>query len=166
MANITAFKHILHNVEFMVYCDHSALVHIVQAKRGPPTLRLQKLVENLMCYKFKIKFLKGKEMYVTDFLSRNPNNDFKSPNEIIPIAFLLKDIQKPYFVNDPKLRMISNHNCTKCHDIINVMTRSQAKQQHAIVPSMYPLQGDHRKPKEVKKGIITIPEIVDLQTKT
>ena len=91
LANITAFKHILRNVDFTVYCDHSALVHIIKAKREPPTLRLQKLVEHLMDYKFSIKFLKGKEMFVTDFLSRNPDNDIDSPNEIIPIAFLLKD---------------------------------------------------------------------------
>ena len=43
LANITAFKHILKNVTFTVYCDHSALVHIVQAKCKPPALRLQKL---------------------------------------------------------------------------------------------------------------------------
>ena len=43
LANITAFKHILRNTEFIVYCDHSALVHIVKAKREPPTLRLQKI---------------------------------------------------------------------------------------------------------------------------
>ena len=70
LANISAFKHILRNVNFTVYCDHSALVHTIQAKREPPTLRLQKLVEHLMDYKFSMKFLKGKEMYVTDFLSR------------------------------------------------------------------------------------------------
>ena len=61
LANITAFKHVLRNIEFTVFCDHSALVHIINAKREPPTLRLQKLVENLMNYKFKIKFQKGKE---------------------------------------------------------------------------------------------------------
>ena len=44
LANITAFKHVLHNIEFTVFCDHSALVHIINAKREPPTLRLQKLV--------------------------------------------------------------------------------------------------------------------------
>ena len=68
LSNITAFKHILKNVNFTVYCDHSALVHIVQAKREPPTLRPQKLVEHLMAYNFSIKFLKGKEMHMTDFL--------------------------------------------------------------------------------------------------
>ena len=40
----TAFKHILNNVNFTVYCDHSALVHIIKAKTEPATLKLQKLV--------------------------------------------------------------------------------------------------------------------------
>ena len=33
MANVAAFKHLLRNANFHVYCDHSALVHILKAKR-------------------------------------------------------------------------------------------------------------------------------------
>ena len=68
MANVVAFKHSLRNANFTVYCDHSALVHIMAAKREPPTLRLKKLIEHLSDYKFNIKFLKGKEMHISDFL--------------------------------------------------------------------------------------------------
>ena len=118
LANITAFKHILRNVDFTVYCDHSALVHIIKAKREPPTLRLQKLVEHLMDYKFSIKFLKGKEMFVTDFLLRNPDNDTDSPNEIIPIAFLSKDATEEWDDGKPLMRkkhkIVNAHNCSKC----------------------------------------------------
>ena len=59
MANVAAFKHFLRNANLHVYCDHSALVHILKAKREPPTLRLKKLIENLSEYKFDIYFLKG-----------------------------------------------------------------------------------------------------------
>ena len=115
LANITAFKHILRNVNFTVYCDHSALVHITKAKKESLTLRLQKLVELLMDYKFSIKFLKGKDMYVTDFFSRNPDNETESPNEIIPIAFLLKDTEewdeaKP--IMRKKLKIVNAHHCS------------------------------------------------------
>ena len=89
MANVAAFKHLLRNANFHVYCDHSALVH--KAKREPPTLRLKKLIENLSEYKFDIYFLKGKEMHISDFLSRHPDNE-GSPNEIIPIAFMLQEL--------------------------------------------------------------------------
>ena len=151
LANITAFKHILRNIEFTVFCDHSALVHIINAKREPPTLRLQKLVENLMNYKFKIKFQKGKEMHVTDFLSRHPDNDLDSPNEIISIAFMAQDITTEWPEKVKKFKdakIFNKHNC----DVCNMMTRSKTK--GIDTPKMYPLQGDHKKPEISKKGII------------
>ena len=174
LANISAFKHILRNVDFTVYCDHSALVHIIQAKREPPTLRLQKLVEHLMNYKFSIKFLKGKEMFVTDFLSRHPDNDNDSPNEIIPIAFLLKDVAKQWDETNPKdlkkSKIFKSHKCVKCEDHIYVLTRSMAKEQAADIPAMYPLKGDHNLPEVSQSGIIKIPEtkkkVNPIQTKT
>ena len=113
MANVAAFKDLLRNANFTVYCDYSALVHIMAAKREPPTLRLKKLIGHLSDYKFNIKFLKGKEMHISDLLSRHPDNDNYSPNEIIPIAFLV-------------------------HDVCNVVTRSMSKKARAEVPSMYP----------------------------
>ena len=96
MANVAAFKHLLRNANFHVYCDHSALVHILKAKREPPTLRLKKLIENLSEYKFDIYFLKGKEMHISDFLSRHPDDE-DSPNEIIPIAFMLQELGNSKF---------------------------------------------------------------------
>ena len=69
------------------------MVHILKAKGEPPTLRLKKLIENLSEYKFDIYFLKGKEMHISDFLSRHPGDE-DSPNEIIPIAFMLKELEK------------------------------------------------------------------------
>ena len=96
MANVAAFKHLLRNANFHVYCDHSALVHILKAKRELPTLKLKKLMENLSEYKFGIYFLKGKEMHISDFLSRHPDDE-DSPNEIIPIAFMLRELEEPDF---------------------------------------------------------------------
>ena len=95
LANISVFKHILKNVKFTVFCDHSALVYIIHAKRELPTMRLKKLIENLNAYCFVIRFLKGKEMHISDFLSRHPIEDGESPFEIIPIAFqLIEELMK------------------------------------------------------------------------
>ena len=91
MANVAAFKPLLRNANFHVFCDHSALVYILKAKREPPILRLKKLIENLSEYKFDIYFLKGKEIHTSDFLSRYPDDE-GSPNEIIPTAFMLKEL--------------------------------------------------------------------------
>ena len=96
MADVAAFKHLLRNANFHVYCDHSALVHILKAKREPPTLRLKKLIESLSEYKFDIYFLKGKEIHISDFLSGHPDDE-DSPNEIIPIAFMLQELETSKF---------------------------------------------------------------------
>ena len=138
MANVAAFKHLLRN--FTVYCDHSALVHIMAATREPSTLRLKKLIEHLSDYKFNIKFLKGKEMHISDFLSIHPDNDNGCPNEIIPIAFLI-------------------------NDVCNVVTRSMSKKAEAEVPSMYSLKGEHRWPEKAKEGIIDLTSKIGKQVK-
>ena len=63
-ANVTAFKHRLRNSNFALYCDHSTLVHIMNGKKEPLTLRNKKLIENLSDYKFDIKFLRGKDICI------------------------------------------------------------------------------------------------------
>ena len=40
-ANVTAFKHLLRNSKFTLYCDHSALVHIMNSEKEPTTVRLK-----------------------------------------------------------------------------------------------------------------------------
>ena len=109
LANISVFKHILKNVKFTVFCDHSALVYIIHAKKELPTMRLKKLIENLNAYCFVIRFLKGKEMHISDFLSRHPIEDGESPFEIIPIAFqLIEEIMKIEEDEEGKLYWATN----------------------------------------------------------
>ena len=119
-----------------------------------------------MDYKFNIKFLKGKEMYVTDFLSRHPKDGAsESPNAIIPIAFLLKDATEEWDDTKPmtpkKLRLVNSHHCSKCDDGLFVITRSMAKTQGAEVPQMYPLRGDHNLPEVSKAGMIQTPKVAE-----
>ena len=92
VANIAAFKHLLSKTDFTVYVDHSALVHILKAKKQPPTVRLRKLIEHLSDYSFVVKYHKGKDMQVADFLSRHTENDTDDPGEIIPISFVAQDL--------------------------------------------------------------------------
>ena len=90
--NIHSFKYILRNTEFTVIIDHSALLYILNAKREPPTLRLKKFIEVLSQFSFKVKFMRGKDMTISDFLSRHLGQDLTSPNEIIPISFQSKEL--------------------------------------------------------------------------
>ena len=43
LANISTFKHILKNAIFDVYCDHSALVHIINSKKRPTNIEIKKI---------------------------------------------------------------------------------------------------------------------------
>ncbi len=89
--------------------------------------------------------MKGKDMHVSDFLSRHPGEGNTPQNEIIPISFDVMDIAKNQsklhaihqVLTDEKLLMIVN-------DTVNVMTR-----RHGKVPSIYPLRGEHRLPEHV-----------------
>ena len=129
MCNVAAFKHLLRNANFTIYCDHSALVHIVKAKREPPTTRIKKLLEHLSEYKFDLRFLAGKSkpMTIADLLSRHPDNDKDDPHQIIPIAFLCRILLKDQVDNDDRCR---------------VMTRSMAKSKQVDVPGLYPMTGN------------------------
>ena len=176
-ANVLAFKHLLRNVHFTLYCDHSALVHIMNGKKEPPTLRLKKLIENLSDFKFDIKFLRGKDMFVSDFLSRHPDSEESCNDPIIPVAFLMKEIElpqhSPKFLDWLNIMLDSREMVAykespfkecKCERIMNmnepfqVLTRSMAKTVKADVPAMYPLKGDHKKPEKSQIGITEVKD--------
>ena len=157
MSNIAAFKHLLRNANFTVYVDHSALVHILKAKKEPPTLRIQKLIEHLTEYCFNIQYMKGKNMYIADFLSRHPPSDTGPDNEIIPIAFMMKEH------HDELMKLVDSHKCPKCDKdlAMPMVTRSKAREANLQVPQAYPLTGENRKPEQAQTGIITdrVPEV-------
>ena len=174
-ANVLAFKHLLRNAHFTLYCDHTALVHIMNRKKEPPTLRLKKLIENLSDFKFDIKFLRGKDMFVSDFLSRHPDSEESCNDPIIPVAFLMKEIElpqySPKFVDWLNIMLDSREMVAykespfkecKCERIMNmnepfqVLTRSMAKTVKADVPAIYPLKGDHKKPEKCQIGITEV----------
>jgi len=142
--NIASFKHYLRGVHFSVAIDHSALVYIMNSKKEPPTLRLKKLLEILSQYSFSIRFLKGKEMHVSDFLSRHPGKDTSSPNEIIPIAFLLNKC-----MSDKSIANTALTNAWQTEDLCLVTTRQQTQQNGEQPPRIWPLRGEHKKPENM-----------------
>ncbi|XP_064651976.1 uncharacterized protein LOC135502801 [Lineus longissimus] len=85
--NVSAFKHILKSQVFQAFVDHSSLVQILQSKHEPCTTRLQKLIERLSEYSFKIGYCKGSDLQLSDFLSRAPRDDDEDFDRIMPIAF-------------------------------------------------------------------------------
>ena len=83
--NIASFAHLLKRVDFDAIVDHLALTHIIKSKAEPATTRIKQLLELISLYSFNLDYMKGKDMILSDFLSRQKNDD-SDPSEIIPIS--------------------------------------------------------------------------------
>ena len=73
--NIASFAHLLKKVDFDAIVDHLALVHILKSKAEPATTRIKRLLEVLSAYSFNLYYMKGKDMILIDFLSRQRMDD-------------------------------------------------------------------------------------------
>ena len=96
--NITSFAHLLKRVDFDAVVDHLAITHIMKSKIEPPTYRIKRLLEILSSYSFNLYYIKGKDMILSDFLSRQIE-DNSNPHEIIPISFNIWEILKQSYNN-------------------------------------------------------------------
>ena len=89
--NIASFSHLLKRVDFDTIVDYLALTHIIKSRMELATTRIKRLFELLSSYSFNLYYMKGKDMILSDFLSRQ-NNDGSNPNEIIPVSFDMYNI--------------------------------------------------------------------------
>ena len=114
-------------------------------------------------------------MFVSDFLSRHPDNEESYNDSIIPVAFLMKEIvlpeHSPKFMEwlnvmlDTREMLAYKENIYRecqCETVMTmkepfrIMTRSMTNSAKAEVPAMYPLKGDHKKPEKSQIGIIEV----------
>ena len=86
VVNIASFSHLLMNVDLRAIVDHLALTHIIKSKAEPATIIIKKLLELISSISFNIYCMKGKDMILSDFLSRQ-THDNSDPHDIIPISF-------------------------------------------------------------------------------
>ena len=84
--NIVSFAHLLKRVDFDAVVDHLAIAHIMKSKTEPTSNRIKRLLEILSAYSFNLYYIKGKDMVLSDFLSRQ-HGDNSNLHEIIPISF-------------------------------------------------------------------------------
>ena len=96
--NIASFVHLLKRVDFDAIVDHLALVHILKSKTEPATTRIKRLLEVFSAYSFNLYYIKGKDMILSDLLSRQ-RRDRSNPHQIIPISFDMKAILKDKYYN-------------------------------------------------------------------
>ena len=74
------------------------MADIIKSKAGPATIRIKRLLEMIGCYLFNLYYMKGKDMVLNDFLSRQ-NNDDSNPHEIIPISFNMYQVLHEKYYN-------------------------------------------------------------------
>ena len=123
--NIASFVHLLRKVDFDAVVDHLAIMHIMRSKVEPATTRIKRLLEVLSLYSFNLYYIKGKDMILSDFLSRQ-NIDDSNLHEIIPISFNLRMVlQDKYY----------NMEGEKERDMIQ--TRSQTKASGVQLPEVH-----------------------------
>ena len=118
--NIASFSHLLKTLDFDAVIDHLALVHILKSKTEPATTRIKRLLEVLSVYSFNLYYMKGKDLILNDFLSRQRVHR-SNPHEIIPISFDMKAILNDKYYNVGKNRYL-------------VQTHSQSKDTGIKVP--------------------------------
>ena len=87
--NIASFAHLLRKVDFDAVVDHLAITQIMRSKVEPVTNRIKRLLEVLSAYSFNLYYIKGKDMILSDFLSRQEPGD-EDTKEIIPISFNMR----------------------------------------------------------------------------
>ena len=82
-------------VDFDAIVDHLALTHIIISKAELATTRIKRLLGLISSYSFNRYYMKGKDMILSDFLSRQ-THDNSNPHNIIPISF---NMHKPLYEN-------------------------------------------------------------------
>ena len=128
--NITTFSHLLKKVDFDAVVDHLAITHIMRSKAEPVTTRIKRLIELLSPYSFNLYYIKGIDMVLSDFLSRQKTDD-SNPHEIIPISFTLRSQVDNHFYQ------INNEiDQPKTNEYL-VQTRSQAKSSGIKIPEIH-----------------------------
>ena len=152
--NIATFSHLLKKVDFDAVGDHLAIMHILRSKAEPATTRIKRLIELLSPYSFNLYYIKGKDMVLSDFLSRQ-KTDNSDPHEIFPISFTLKSLSHEHFYQFNSTTGISD---TETNKYLTQMT-SQAKSSGIKVPEICGIKkglNPHVKP-ERQRPLLILP---------
>ena len=86
LVNMNLWKNLLKHREFDAAVDHAAVAQIMKAKTEPATTRIMRLMDRLSAYSFNLYYVKGRDMILSDYLSRHRQKDL-DPSELIPISF-------------------------------------------------------------------------------
>ena len=123
--NIASFAHLLRKVDFDAVVDHLVITQIMRSKVEPATKRIKRLLEVLSAYPFNLYYIKGRDMILSDYLSRQDlgGDDTK---EIIPISFNMKLVLQDKY-----------YNVSKNEEKYTVQTRLQTKASGVQLPEVH-----------------------------
>ena len=96
--NITSFVHFSKRVDFNAILDHLALMHAIKSKAELTTSRIKRFWEILSSSSFILYYIKGKDMILSDFLSRQ-KYDNSNPHETILMLFNMQGILQSRYYN-------------------------------------------------------------------
>ena len=114
MTGLLVNTNLLKHREFDAAVDHVAVAQIMKAKMEPATTNIMWLLDRLSAYSFNLYYVKGRDMILSDYLSRHRQKDL-DPGELIPISFCCLKVYRS-FIDD----RISE-------DIFCIKTRPSAK---------------------------------------
>ena len=146
--NIASFSHLLKRVDFDAIVDHLTLMHIIKSKVEPANTRIKRLLELISSYSFNLYYMKGKDMILSDFLSRQ-KNDNSNPHEIIPISFNMCQILDDSYCS--KEYLIQTRSQAKSSGIKLLEVDGVGKNLH---PNLKPESSIPYPNKEVRRGCI------------
>ena len=124
LVNMNLWKNLLKHREFDAAVDHAALAQIMKAKTEPATTRIMRLLDRLSAYSFNLYYVKGRDMILSDYLSRHRQKDL-DPSELIPISFCCLKAYRSFIAD--KIG----------EDIFCVKTRASAKASGEIVGEVH-----------------------------
>ena len=149
LVNMNLWKNLLKHREFDAAVDHVAVKQIMKAKTEPASTRIMRLLDRLSAYSFNLYYVKGRDMILSDYLSRHRQKDL-DPSELIPISFCSMQIYS---------RLIADK---VGEDIFCIQTRAKAKAKGEEVGEVHgankPLDPNY-KPEHQSKS--TLPSMIN-----
>ena len=124
LVNMNLWKNLLKHREFDATVDHVAVAQIMKAKTEPATTRIMRLLDRLSAYSFNLYYVKGTDMVLADYLSRNRSKDI-DPSALIPISFCCMDVYRGLLETEIGLEMY------------NIGTRSSTKASGENPPEVH-----------------------------
>ena len=149
--NTTSFALLLKKVDFATIVNHLAITHIMISKAESAITRIKRLLKLLSSNSFNLYYIMGKDMALSDFLSRQKTDD-SNPHEVIPISFSLRRVLCENYYRLDKLTETPGIEVEK----YLVQTRSQTKSSGIKVPEVHGMDKGlipHIKPEHQKSVV-------------